>query len=206
MSKALTTPADDETEDARDPLIPIPAIHGSPWLPLAQAISEQYLAEKPQATFDEPTGRASHLANPDIVCVMLHAATNGLSATQAAVYAGISEQTMRRWLDRGEKQPDSAFGRFCDALKMAREDRRSRLLQTIERASTKGPQYWPAAAWSLERGYGNDYKLNSDKQPAQVVVNVGVFGAGDIQVGGESAGHNTHPDIVIPTKPVESTT
>lgn len=198
-SQQLAASVDEDQDDARDELIPIPAVHDSPWMPLAQAISEHYRAERPVPTFEQPTGRVAHLANPDIVCVILHASTNGLTPTQAGLYAGISEKTITRWMERGEKQPESAFGRFCLAMKMAREDRRNRLLAGIEKASTAGPQHWTAGAWLLERGYGNDYKLNQDKTGGQVIVNVGIVGAKDVQIGGESPPDSPLEGVIIGT-------
>lgn len=202
MSKQLTAPAD----EARNELIPLPvsAPHET-WQEAAAAIAHLYEAQRPK-TFPE-CGTRSALADSAAIAHLLHAIDSGLTTAQAAKIIGLKPSTLRTWAERAEREPESAFAAFTEAAERAREGRRQRLLQTVENASLRGPQYWPAAAWSLERGYGNDYKLNQDKQAAQVVVNVGVFNAGDIQLGrGESGPHNTLPDIVIPTKPVDSTT
>lgn len=186
-----------ESPDSRNELIPLP--HDEPveshWGRIADVIAQQYLAEFPPSF---SRGRPHGLSEPDGVAAMLQAVDNGLTDRQAAVMVGISETTLIRWLDLAEKQPDTAFGAFRSALKTAREQRRQRLLQRIAKAGLKD-QHWPANAWLLERGYGNDYKLNQDKQAAQVVVNVGIISASDIQIGGESVGHNSLPDVVIPS-------
>jgi hypothetical protein len=189
---ALIAPGEDE----RNALIPLPRnTPAADWQELAETISAHDLANRP-TTF--PYGRRGALADSTALAHLFAAIDTGLTPQQAGNSIGLSPVTVTGWLTRAEKEPGSAFAAFSTACQMAKDRRRSRLLQTIENASLRGPQFWTAAAWSAERTFGNDYKLNQDKQQASVVVNVGIIGASDIKIGGESATHNVLPDVVIP--------
>ena len=188
--------------DARSPLAPLPDQPIPPrWQDAADAIRALYLTQQP-TTFPE-CGRPSAIADSNAIAHILSAIDDGLTPQQAGNAIGFRPETVTHWIGRAEKEPNSAFALFASACQMARDCRRRRLLGTVEKASEKGPQHWTAGAWLLERGYGNDYKLNQDKQAAHVVVNVGIVAASDITIGGESVAHNSLPDIVIPVSPRE---
>jgi hypothetical protein len=190
---ALIAPGEDE----RNALIPLPRnVPASDWQELADSVSAHYLANRPN-TFPD-CGRRGLLADPTALAHLFAAIDTGLTPQQAGNSIGMNPATVTAWLARAEKEPSSAFAVFSAACQMAKDRRRSRLLQTIENASLRGPQFWTAAAWTAERTFGNDYKLNQDKQQASVVVNVGIIGASDIKIGGESGAHNVLPDVVIP--------
>lgn len=167
--QALSEP---EPADDRNPLIPLPAHQpAQTWQETAAAIAAAYRAN--QRPWPH-CGRGSALTDVNAIAHLLEAVSDGLTPAQAASAVGFHQTTMARWLQRAEQEPASAYGMLREALQTARDRRRRRLLGTIERASEKGPQYWPAAAWSLERGFGSDYKLTSDKTGGGVVIQIGV--------------------------------
>lgn len=193
--------------EARNSLIPLPDFPTeSKWGDIAQAISQQYLREHPpheQALFGAETssGRTSLIADEQLIAAILQGVAHGSTALQAAEMCGMTQGTMRRWLDRAEREPTSAFATLSKALKMASEHRRSRLLQRVDSAGLAGPQYWTASAWLLERGFGNDYKLNVGNTAGQVIVNIGNVSAADIRIGGESVSDPLSAPTVIDVTP-----
>ena len=66
----------------------------------------------------------------------------------AAAFAGISRDTLYRWLKLGARKPGTAYSRFADAVALALAESEIRDLAIIgEAAKTQ----WQAAAWRLER-------------------------------------------------------
>lgn len=82
----------------------------------------------------------------------------GASYEHAALYAGVSYDTLLRWRKKGELNGDSSldeiFCELCDAIKKARADLAIACLLKIERASEDD---WKAAAWKLERLFPQYY-------------------------------------------------
>jgi len=144
-------------------------------------------------------GSLGVLGDETAVSGILAGVDAGLSPQQAGNAIGLHEQTIRDHLRDGEL--DIAAGRvqtaramLVIAVKMANDRRRMRLLGGIEASSLAGPQFWTAGAWLLERGYGADYKLQSDLSKGQVIVQVGVVGSADVRIGGESVSiPDSHP-------------
>jgi transposase len=75
----------------------------------------------------------------------------GATHEHAARAAGISSETMRRWMRAGERATRGQFCAFCGAVKKAEAEAAVGWLATIEKAAREGA--WTAAAWKLERRY-----------------------------------------------------
>lgn len=82
----------------------------------------------------------------------------GLTIEAAGHYIGISGRTFHRWLRRGEMEPDSIFGRFCQAVKRGEAQSAAVELARIRQASRDGD--WKASAWILERRHGYTRSLS----------------------------------------------
>ena len=148
-------------------------------------------------------GRYGTLADESLIAGILQAIDGGLTTGQAAQAFALHPKTIQDHVEQGERDIEgqlvTARAAFAYAAKMARERLRLRLLGRIEDASSVGPQYWTAAAWILERGYGTDYKLQINQGSGQVVVNVGVIGATDVRIGGESVSIPGSDTKALPT-------
>jgi hypothetical protein len=68
----------------------------------------------------------------------------------AAAYGGITYQTLREWLKKGEKQRAGEFRDFLDAMKKAEADAEIALVAAWRSSAGKN---WLAAAAFLERRY-----------------------------------------------------
>lgn len=75
----------------------------------------------------------------------------GATHEHAALSAGVSYRTFRRWMARGETATRGQFWQFCQAVKNAEANAAVRWLALIEKAANEGT--WQAAAWKLERRY-----------------------------------------------------
>ena len=78
----------------------------------------------------------------------------GASLQHAAHYAGISEKTLRRWIERGKAEEDTTFGQLLQHIEKAKADLVVSLLLKINHAANK---HWKAAAWKLEHLYPHLY-------------------------------------------------
>jgi hypothetical protein len=146
-------------------------------IPSPEAIASQYLASMDPSY----VGRFSELAKPDVVATLLQGFSAGLKPADCCEAAGIHPQTLVRWQARAAEAPESAYAAFVLALKSARAHGKLALLNRIKEAAEK-PQFWTAAAWTLERTDPEQFALRKDSsdQP-KVVVQIGA-GAGDVQV------------------------
>jgi len=78
----------------------------------------------------------------------------GNTRTAAAGVAGVTRQTLYRWLDEDAT--------FRDAVEKAEGNAESRMLRVIEDAAISGT--WQAAAWWLERRRKDEYALKQIQQ------------------------------------------
>jgi hypothetical protein len=80
----------------------------------------------------------------------------GATYELAAMYAGISHDTLARWRKHAaDASPDSALGRLRDRLIQAEGRAAIGWLAKIEKAASEGD--WHAAAWKMERRYPDQY-------------------------------------------------
>lgn len=81
---------------------------------------------------------------------LLQAVRGGNYLATASAYAGISYQTLRRWvLKADDPNAPPEYVEFKEALEKARADGEVAALAKIQRAASDGA--WQAAAWYLER-------------------------------------------------------
>lgn len=97
----------------------------------------------------------------------MEAIRKGATYELAAKYAGVDDETIRRWLRQAEqyennsaKYPDyEKFYDFQEERKKAEGDAVVKWLDIIDNAAQNGQ--WPAAAWKLERRYPHFYGKDS---------------------------------------------
>ena len=146
--------------------------------PTPTTIADSYLASLP----DGYAARYSVLADPHAITRMLDAAEHGLNDRSACEAAGIHPVTLSRWLKHADDFPDSPHASFALAMKTARNRGKLALLKRIKTAAEK-PQFWTAAAWTLERTDPEQFALRKDNADTpKVVVQIGA-GGGDVKVG-----------------------
>jgi hypothetical protein len=167
------------------------------WQPIADTISASYMADRLAKREQEALtrgqrpigpGRLAFIHNPHTVAALLAGLdTSSTTPQQAGGAIGLSHDAVTDALTIGRRHRqegvETAHALFAQACEIATERKRQRLLASIDRAGQAGPQHWTAHAWLLERGYGNDYRLQQGIQAGGVVVNIGVIGAGDVQIG-----------------------
>lgn len=94
-------------------------------------------------------GRFSKLT-PELQDKIVQALRAGNYIETAAAYAGISKNTLYRWLANAEDEnADDAYRDFRDAVESARAQAEVRNVALIQKAANDGT--WQAAAWYLER-------------------------------------------------------
>lgn len=67
----------------------------------------------------------------------------------AAAFAGISKDTLYRWLREGARNPKGEYGEFHEMVREVMASAEVLLLAQIGKAAREG--HWQAAAWHLER-------------------------------------------------------
>ena len=100
------------------------------------------------------SGRPSKL-NEDTKGRLLQAIRLGCTYDKACSFAGISYQTLRNWIKRGEQATKGQYFDFVDELKKAEASAVVGWLAHIEKAAKEGT--WQAAAWKLERRYPREW-------------------------------------------------
>jgi hypothetical protein len=83
---------------------------------------------------------------PNTLRIIYEAIADGLTQRDAAVLAGISEDTLSLW-----KSDDSEFS---EQIRKKEIEHKRKLLGIIERAAERS---WQAAAWRLERKYKEEF-------------------------------------------------
>src|SRR4051812_2957708 len=72
----------------------------------------------------------------------------GNYAEISARAAGISPSSFYRWLERGEREPDSLYARFAEAVRLAEAEAEVHAVALLRRAM---PNDWRAALAYLQR-------------------------------------------------------
>ena len=80
---------------------------------------------------------------------ILSALRAGNYRVAACKFAGISDETLRDWINRG-KRGEPAYLEFLEQVKQAEAQAEASLVATIRKAAG---DHWQAAAWLLERKY-----------------------------------------------------
>lgn len=89
---------------------------------------------------------------------LLQAIRLGATYKNACNYAGISFDTFRRWIAKGEKESSGKWHDFFCAVRKAEGEALVGWLARIEKAAQDGD--WKAAAWKIERRYPAEYGKN----------------------------------------------
>lgn len=96
---------------------------------------------------NETIGRPTKLT-PDIQEKILTVIKLGAYRSAACDFAGITAETLRNWIRRGENEGVGPYWEFATAVKQAEASACLKALGTIRNAME---QEWQAAAWFLER-------------------------------------------------------
>lgn len=88
--------------------------------------------------------------NPETCTKIINLLQDGNYRKTAAVIAGITEETLCRWIKKGRTSKSKGkYYQFYQAVKKAEETAQAYHLQQIRKASENGS--WQASAWYLER-------------------------------------------------------
>jgi hypothetical protein len=87
---------------------------------------------------------------PEVRAKLVQAVAAGNYLETAASYAGISKDTLYRWLRRGAKEKQGPYRDFAEAVRKAMADAEVRDVARVAQAAEKN---WQAAAWRLERKF-----------------------------------------------------
>jgi hypothetical protein len=104
-----------------------------------------------------PIGRKTKFS-PQMQAALCKWLRNGCSFKDACSMEGISYETFRKW--QSEKSV------FSVAIKRAEAECKVARIQTVLKASDKS---WQAAAWWLERRYGDEYGRNPKGEQPEAV-------------------------------------
>jgi len=95
--------------------------------------------------------------------------SRGAYIETAAAAAGISKDTLYRWLKRGAKEKSGIYREFSDAIEKADAVAELYILQQLQQLGDKA---WQAHAWRLERRWperwGQRYKVE-DLNPTKEI-------------------------------------
>lgn len=113
------------------------------------------------------TGGWSDIGDPIVLRYLLEGVALGLKTHDACLAAGISTDTLSRWLKRAEDEPNSAYAALAEAIKSAKAKGKRWHLENIQRHSITE---WTASAWTLERTDQAQFALQKDKSDGPTVV------------------------------------
>lgn len=82
----------------------------------------------------------------------------GAALELVASYAGVSEKTLSRWIQRGKTEESGEYQQLWRQIKKARADLAIGLLFQIDKAAAKN---WKAAVWKLKQLYPEYYGHSS---------------------------------------------
>lgn len=92
---------------------------------------------------------------PDTCNRILSAIRNGNTYEASAHYGGVSYDTLREWIKRGQEETAGEFSEFFEAIKSAEAKAEVESVALIRQAAQEGQ--WQAAAWFLERRKPSDW-------------------------------------------------
>jgi hypothetical protein len=91
----------------------------------------------------------------DTQATICNAVEAGTPLKHAALYAGVGESTVHRWIQQASApDPEPQFVEFRDAVQRAQARSVTRLVAMVTRAADND---WRAAAWLLERRAPEDF-------------------------------------------------
>lgn len=98
----------------------------------------------------KPMGRRSRLT-PELQATVVDLLKAGNYVETACAYVNINPSTYHRWIERGETNPDSAYGEFARACAQARAHAEVQSVLVVRKAARDGN--WQAAMTWLERSF-----------------------------------------------------
>lgn len=103
---------------------------------------------------------------------VLGAVGAGLSIVDAATQVGVSERTVKNWLTRGRREPESKYGPFAVAVDGARDGpgadaamSRDELFVVVSRAARKGSVQAQKLYWEMLNGPGASEEVEVESDP-----------------------------------------
>lgn len=109
---------------------------------------------KPKRRIVRAKGRPTKFTH-DVRTRIIAAIRNGNTYEASANYGGISYDSLRGWLNRGEDEAEGEFFEFFNAIKKAEAEAEVESVALIRRSAQDGQ--WQAAAWFLERRKPSDW-------------------------------------------------
>jgi hypothetical protein len=100
-----------------------------------------------------PGGRPTSLT-PEVQKLFIRALKRCFYVETAGAYCGLCRKTVRNWLRRGRREPDTIYGEFVRAIEKAESYTEVDCLSAIKKigkGSRGRPGQWTALAWLLER-------------------------------------------------------
>lgn len=135
-----------------------------------------------------PGGRPEKIS-PELVTEISNYVRMGNYVETAAAVAGITKDTLYRWLRKGANAKSGIYKQFSDAVKRAQAEAEARDVGLIGKAAV---DQWQAAAWRLERKFpdrwGRRDRVTHSGDPDAPIVIKTVWGGADDFVGGEDEG------------------
>jgi hypothetical protein len=119
-------------------------------------------------------GRPTKLT-PAIWDEIIRALKAGMLLHDAAEFAGISRDTLSRWMKKGERSADEAdeYRQFSDAVAKARSAAKLRAVGAVHAHMTK---HWKAAAWWLSvtdpRNYGPKVRVTLEQEFSRALARI----------------------------------
>ncbi len=132
-------------------------------------------------------GRPSKLT-PEIQEKILSAIRVGNYAHVAAAYAGLSERTFYRWIQRGQRARTGPYRQFCDAIEVAEREAEVRAVAILQKHMEES---WQAASTFLSRRYPERWsrraRLSVDVSPKEVLCDLLSMSADELDEAVETA-------------------
>jgi transposase len=104
-----------------------------------------------------------NLIDEPTVATLLRVMRQTMRHTLAADAAGISRETMRRWLRRGETG-EEPYATVRRKMMKAKAERQAELIAKLD---AHGESQWPALAWQLERTAPEEFGMVSALRKAE---------------------------------------
>jgi transposase len=101
-------------------------------------------------TLTRPIPEEAKKLTPQRVKTILANIAAGGYILQSCIAAGVSARQYRRWLKRGEAEPDSVYAEFAELAERAQAIAEARLVRYVQVAA-EDPKNWAAAMTLLER-------------------------------------------------------
>lgn len=127
------------------------------------------MPRKSRKTGAPPPSNDNGKLTPEIQETICEAIRAGNYRKVAARLVGIDRATLYNWTRWGEQDPDSIYGAFENALRLAEAEAEAGTLAIIMRAAAEQGQ-WQAAAWMAERKWPQRWRMKSAHDDAKAQI------------------------------------